>query len=113
MLSDRYTRIEEVTDAILNLENKMNLTTSQQIMVAKAIANLSALALSAKLLEDGCMTVVEKAMKRGNGAHRVLAATTVRNLTTCYRTRPKLLDHNIVNFIMSMSRDDVEEVVLL
>ena len=110
-VEDRYTRIEEVTDAILNLENKMNLNTSQQIVVAKAVTNLSALkGFQQKLLEDGCMTVVEKAIKRGEGPHRVLAATIVRNLTTCYRTRPKLLDHNIVNLLMSMSRDEVEEV---
>jgi hypothetical protein len=110
-VEDRYTRIEEVTDAILHLENKMSLSDGQQLMIIKGLTNLSALrTFQQKLLEDGCMSVVESAMRLGGEELRTYAATIVRNLTTCYRTRPKLLDHNIVSLLMSMSKDPVEVV---
>jgi hypothetical protein len=110
-VEDKYTRIEEVTDAVLHLENKMSLTPEQQIMIIKSVTNLSALkSFQQRLLEDGCMLVVDNAFKYGNAEHRTYAATVVRNLTTCYRTRPKLLDHSIVTLLMSMSRDEEEEV---
>lgn len=112
-VNDKYTRIEEVTDAMLQLVGK-KLTLAQESYVIKGLANLSALkSFQQRLLEDGCMTILDKALRQAPDADRILASTVVRNLTTCYRTRPKLLDHNIVAMLVSMSRDDLEEVKFL
>jgi len=112
-VTDKYTRIEEVTDAMLQLVGK-KLTLAQESYVIKGLANLSALkSFQQRLLEDGCMAILDKAMRQAPDADRILASTVVRNLTTCYRTRPKLLDHNIVAMLVSMSRDDLEEVKFL
>ena len=110
---DKYTRIEEVTDTMLQIVAK-KLTVQQESYVLKGLANLSALkSFQQRLLEDGCMAILDKAMKQAPGPDRIIAGTVVRNLTTCYRTRPKLLDHNIITMLVSMSRDELEEVKFL
>lgn len=40
----------------------------------------------------------------------MIATEIVRNLTTCSRTRPKLLDHNIISVLVNMSKDSMENV---
>jgi len=111
---DKYTRIEEVTDALLQLNNKTDLSDIHCSLILKGLTNLSALkSFQLRLLEDGCMKILEYTMKTGSGKgedDRILASTVLRNLTTCYRTRPKLLDHNIVSMLVSMSRDSSESV---
>eukprot|EP00606_Chrysophyceae_sp_TOSAG23-5_P000973 GSChrysophyteH2.ASY1.ANO1.502.1 assembled CDS len=113
-VSDKYTRIEEVTDGLLTLCTTKTMSPKLESYVIKGLANLSALkGFQQRLLEEGAMTILEKAMKQLPDSDRILAGTVVRNLTTCYRTRPKLLDHNIIAMLVNMSRDTLGEVKFL
>eukprot|EP00605_Chrysophyceae_sp_TOSAG23-4_P002041 GSChrysophyteH1.ASY1.ANO1.2260.1 assembled CDS len=112
-VDDKYTRVEEVMDGIIQLSAR-KLPVHLESYIIKGLCNLSALkGFQQRLLEDGCMEILERAMKTSPDADRVLASTVVRNLTTCYRTRPKLLDHNIISMLVNMSRDKLEEVKFL
>lgn len=114
VVKDKYPRIEEVTDTLLQLEGRESLDQTLQVYVAQCLCNMSALKSNQqRLLEDGCMPFLEKMLKDGTDELRVYASTVLRNLTTCYRTRPKLLDHNIVGLLVSMSRDPLDEVKFL
>jgi hypothetical protein len=109
-VSDKFTRIEDVTEALMFFVNVL-LTFSQEILILSTLCNLSALkGNQLRLVEDGCLRVVEKFYRSPHGNIRRMSCEILKNLTTDTRTRTKLLDLNIISLLMSMSRDPEEEI---
>jgi hypothetical protein len=93
---DKYNRIEDVTDSLMHI-NAYNLTNEQEILVASAMCNLSALKnFQLRLVEDGCIRFVEKCLKSQFNELRLLASKIVDNLATEGKTRIKLVDNGII-----------------
>lgn len=110
-VNDKYARIEEVTDALLNFFAMPSITEEDQIVILSAFCNLSALRNNQlRLVEDGILRVVEKAGKSASIPLRAIASKILRNLTSDSRTRGKLMDQYVLTTLMNMARDDVETV---
>ena len=112
-VSDKITRIEELNDVLLQLYSfpGSSMPNHQQLIILQILCNLSSLrGNQLKLVEDGCLRIVEKAIMSENEELRCISTDIVRNLTTDKRTRPKLLDHNIIGVLVNMSKDPVENV---
>lgn len=105
-----YPRLEEMTDALLHF-NSLNLNESQLMILMQTMCNLSATKNNQlRLIEDGCLVIVENSIKSSSPALRLLAADTVRNLTTDQRSKNKLVDHNVIATLVAMSKDEMELV---
>jgi len=67
---EKYSKIEEVNDAILHFA-AMPLHSVQEITLLSALCNLSALRSNQlRLIEDGCVKVIDKMLKSHNGTLR-------------------------------------------
>lgn len=111
-LPEKYNRVEDVTEALMHtVSGHVKLNEGQECLIVSAMVNLSALrGNQLKMVEDGCLRFVEKILKSTAGYLRVLAAEVIRNMTTDYRTRGKLVESNIIQTLLQMSRDEVEDV---
>jgi hypothetical protein len=109
-VTDKYARIEEVTDALLHFFS-MPISEEEQILILSAFCNLSSLRNNQlRLVEDGILRVVEKSAKSTSIPLRAIASKILRNLTSDARTRGKLMDQYVLTTLMNMARDDVETV---
>ena len=110
--SDKIPRIEELNDVLLQLYNLPDiLSEKQMLIVLQTLCNLSSMrGNQLKLVEDGCLKIVEKSVRSEKEELRCISTDIVRNLTTDKRTRPKLLDHNIISVLVNMSKDPVDSV---
>eukprot|EP01041_Mallomonas_annulata_P001580 gene1580-3053_t len=109
-VADKYTRMEEVTDTLIHF-TMLPLNDKEDIILVSAMCNLSALRNNQlRLVEDGCLRILEKTVKSPNTKLRILSSEVIRNLTTDVRTRGKLVDQNIVSVLLGMSKDELEPV---
>lgn len=107
---EKFSRLEEVMETLLLL-NAFPLTEEDDLLVISILCNLSALRNNQlRVLEDGCMTVVERIVKSPLSTHRQVAAEVLRNLCSDNRTRSKIVDMGIIAILLSMSRDPNEAV---
>lgn len=107
---EKFSRLEEVMETLMLL-NSFPLTEEDDLLVISILSNLSALRNNQlRVLEDGCMTVVERIVKSPLPSHRQVAAEVLRNLCSDNRTRNKIVDMGIIAILLSMSRDSNEAV---
>ena len=72
---DRYSKIEEINDAILLINALPSLTETQDELILSTLCNLSALrGNQLRLVEDGCIKIVERLMLSTNAKIRALAS---------------------------------------
>ena len=108
--SDKFHRIEDITESLLFFTN-FNLTLEQELIVVGALCNLSALRNNQlRLVEDGCLRIVEKHFKSPSKELRSRSCEVLKNLTVDYRTRLKLLEVNVMSLLLDMSNDPEEDI---
>lgn len=107
---DKYPRLEDVSEALMHF-NTLPLTPNQDIIILCTLCNLSALRNNQlRLVEDGCLRIVERAISSDIDLARKLGSDVIRNLTTCHKTRGKLLEQSIIKMLLLMAKDNMEEV---
>jgi len=63
-----------------------------------------------RLVEDGCLRIVEKHFKSPSKFLRKTACEVLKNLTVDHRTRLKLLELNIIALLLDISNDPEEDI---
>lgn len=112
-VSDKFFRIEELNESLFQFDETMLTEDKYKILLLSILCNLSALRSNqSKLVEDGCLRIVEWAWTSNNPEMRILGSDIIRNLTTEYRTRNKLVENNLVTMLHSMIIDPLEDVCL-
>lgn len=110
---DKYSRIEDIIETLMNFST-IFLSEEGEHLVISILCNLSALRNNQlKLVEDGCLKLVDRILKSKNPKLRILASEVIKNLSTDSRTRFKLVENNIIHTLLIMSKDDNLEVQLL
>lgn len=111
-VSEKYARIEDISEAIAHFNHpNVSLTLDQDELVLSILCNLSALRNNQlRLVEDGCLKLIEKAWRSSLPSLRKLACDNIRNLTTDQKTRSKLLEQDILSLLLSMARDGLEDI---
>ena len=112
---DKFARIEDVTEALMFFVNiNTGLTYEQEFLILTSFKNLAALRSNQlRLVEDGCLKVVDKFYQSHYPDLRQMACEILKNLTMDQRTRMKLLDLNILSILLQMFADREEEVRML
>jgi hypothetical protein len=104
-VNDKYSRIEDVTEAAIYFTN-MFLNEDQEILLLSIFCNLSSLRNNQlRLVEDGCLRIVEKYYKSKSNELRRKACEMLKNFTADYRSRAKLIEINIISIVVEMSKD--------
>ena len=106
----RYTRIDEVNDAIIHLAG-FSLTPFMEKMLVSCICNLTALKNNqARLVEEGCVRLLTRIQKNATLPIQRMCATAFCNLSSCSRSRGKMTDQRVVETLLKMidSNDDDE-----
>jgi uncharacterized membrane protein YgcG len=103
---DKYSRIEDVTEAAIFFTN-LFLNEEQEILLLAIFCNLSSLRNNQlRLVEDGCLRIVEKYYKSKSTELRRKACEMLKNFTADYRSRAKLIEINIISIVLEMSKDE-------
>ena len=109
-VADKYTKIEDINDAII-LMNTLPLTEELDELILSALCNLSSLrGNQLRLVEDGCIKIIERLITSSNPNIRALASEVTCNLTSDPRSRSKILENNMLKILMNMSKDNSEFV---
>lgn len=113
-IPDKFARIEDVTEALLYFSSHNTLTLPQEILLLSALCNLSSLRNNQlRLVEDGCLKIVERYYKSKHDLLRRMSSEMLRNFTADSRSRSKLLDIDVISVIVNMSKDDLDEIRVL
>jgi hypothetical protein len=109
-VADKYTRIEEVTDLLLQLSPFLaNIT--HEISFLTILLNLSSLRNNQlRLVEDGCLRVVERVLKSPVLKLRSIAANIFGNFTTDSRSKNKLIEGNAIQTMLDIMQDEDEGI---
>lgn len=109
-IPDKFARVEDITEAIMYYVG-YNLSLEQDELIMCTITNLSSLRNNQlRIVEDGCLKFVDRFIKSTNAKLRLMASQVIRNLSTDYRTRGKLIENNIISTLITMSKDLDESV---
>ena len=109
-VTERYNRIEDITEALL-LFHTMKTSNDSEAYVLAAINNLSGIRSNQfRLVEDGALKIISRTIDSKDDRLRTLAAECIRNLSTCNRTRQKLIDNGYIDVLLQMSRDKIPSV---
>lgn len=109
-VQEKYGRIEEVTDLLLQLTPYL-VTDSHEISFLTILLNLSSLRNNQlRLVEDGCLKIVERELKSTILQLRSIAANIFGNLTTDSRSKNKLIEGNAIQTMLDMMRDEDEGI---
>ena len=109
-VQEKYGRIEEVTDLLLQLTPYL-VTDSHEISFLTILLNLSSLRNNQlRLVEDGCLKIVERELKSPILQLRSIAANIFGNLTTDSRSKNKLIEGNAIQTMLDMMRDEDEGI---
>jgi len=110
---DKYSRIEDIIETLMHFSSTF-LSEEGEHLVISILCNLSALRNNQlKLVEDGCLKLVDRILKSKNPKLRILASEVIKNLSTDSRTRYKLVENNIIHTLLIMSKDENLQVQLL
>jgi hypothetical protein len=113
-IPDKFARIEDVTEALLYFVSHHTLTYEQEVLLLSALCNLSALKNNQlRLVEDGCLHLVEKYYRSPYALLRSMASEMLKNFTAEARSRAKLLEIDIITVIINMSKDEIEAIRIL
>lgn len=109
-IKEKFHRVEDITEQLISF-NSFQLNAQEEALLLHTFVNLSALrGNQLRLVEDGCMRVVEKFLKSPVDTLRLSSCEILKNLTTDLRTRNKLLELNIIALLLEMLKDSVIEV---
>lgn len=109
-VAEKYARIEEVTDLLLQLSPHLA-RISHEVAFLNILLNLSSLRNNQlRLVEDGCLKIVEKELRSTNLELRSIAANIFANFTTDNRTKSKVIEGNAIQTILDMMRDENEGI---
>ena len=107
---EKYARIEEVTDLLLQLSPFLS-SVNHEISFLTILLNLSSLRNNQlRLVEDGCLRVVERVLKSPILELRSIAANIFGNFTTDSRSKNKLIEGNAIQTMLDMMRDEDEGI---
>jgi hypothetical protein len=110
-VSDRYNRIEDVSESLFYFFNQSSLNLEQELLMLQGFCNLSALRGNQfRLVEEGALKIVEKFYKSKNHDMRCMAVELLKNFTTDAKSRLKLLEIDIISIVLEMSHDPDEEI---
>jgi hypothetical protein len=110
-VSDRYNRIEDVSESLFYFFNQTSLRLEQELLMLQGFCNLSSLRGNQfRLVEEGALKIVEKFYKSKNHDMRCMAVELLKNFTTDSRSRLKLLEIDIISIVLEMSHDPDEEI---
>lgn len=114
-VKEKYARIEDITEALIYFtSNSLSLNYEQELLLLSAFRNLASLKNNQlRLVEDGCLKIVEKFYQSEYGKFRRIATDILKNLTTDSKTRLKLLEQNILPILLQMYHDPDEEIRML
>ena len=102
---DKYSRIEDLTEAAIYFTN-LFLNEEQEVLLLSIFCNLSSLRNNQlRLVEDGCLRIVEKYYRSKSNELRRKACEMLKNFTADYRSRAKLIEINIISIVVEMSKD--------
>ena len=107
---EKYPRIEEVTDLLLQLSPYI-VNIDHEVSFLSILLNLSLMRNNQlRLVEDGCLRVVEKILKSPILKLRSIAANIFGNFTTDSRSKNKLIEGNAIQTMLDMMRDEDEGI---
>lgn len=110
-ITEKVNRIEELSDSLVQLYNHLHFNLEHEILLASALANLTAIrGNQLRLVEDGSYKIIEKLLKSNDVRLRIIASEALKNLTTEYRTRGKLIENNVIGTLLIISTDPEELV---
>lgn len=110
-VTDKFVRIEELNEVLFYFNDAAILNDSQKLLLLSVLCNLSAVRNNQlRLVEDGCLRIVDWAWSSTNPQMRIRGSEIIRNLTTEYRSRGKLVENNLINILLAMANDILEEV---
>jgi hypothetical protein len=110
---EKYPRIEEVTDLLLQVSPYLT-NISHEISFLTILLNLSSLRNNQlRLVEDGCLRVVERVLKSPVLELRIIAANIFGNFTTDSRSKNKLIEGNAIQTMLHMMRDESEGIRII
>lgn len=109
-VTEKYPRIEEVTDLLLQISPFLT-TINHEVSFLAILLNLSSLRNNQlRLVEDGCLRVVERVLKSPILQLRSIAANIFGNFTTDSRSKNKLIEGNAIQTMLDMMRDEDEGI---
>jgi hypothetical protein len=108
---EKFQRIEELNEVLFYFNDTAVLNDNQRLLLLSALCNLSAIRNNQlRLVEDGCLRIVEWAWSSVNPNMRIRGSEIIRNLTTEYRARGKMVENNLITMLLAMANDELEEV---
>jgi len=101
-VDERYSRIDEVNDAVLHLST-FSMNVRMEKMLVSCICNLTALKNNqARLVEEGVVRLLTRISRLAPLATQRLCATSFCNLSSCSRSRGKMTDQRVVPTLLDM-----------
>ena len=109
-VDERYSRIDEVNDAVLHLSG-FSMNGRMETMLVSCICNLTALKNNqARLVEEGCVRLLARICKLAPLHTQRLCAHAFCNLASCSRSRGKMTDQRVVPTLLELVQTNDEEV---
>lgn len=109
---EKYNKMEDVSDAVLHAAPLVTNVT-QEALILRALCNFSALKhYQSRLIDDGCLRVVESYYSHSKAEIRALCASILFNLSCDSRTRPKMADIALAPVLNQLGKDAADEVKL-
>lgn len=109
---EKYNKMEDVSDAVLHAAPLVT-GASQETLVLKALCNFAALKhYQSRLIDDGCLRVVESYYSHPSAEIRGLCAQMLFNLSCDPRTRPKMADISLAPVLNQLGQDAAGDVKL-
>jgi hypothetical protein len=101
-VDERFSRIDEVNDAVLHLST-FSMNARMEKMLVSCICNLTALKNNqARLVEEGVVRLLTRISRLAPLSTQRLCATSFCNLSSCSRSRGKMTDQRVVPTLLEM-----------
>ena len=101
-VQDRFTRIEEMTEVLMRLQNSLH-NHAQEHMYLTVLCNLSAIrGNQLRMVEDGVQRVVDRVRKSHNLELRTIGANIFGNFCTDSRAKAKMVENHAIPTMINM-----------
>ena len=109
-VQDRFTRIEELTEVLMRLQNSLH-NHAQEHMYLTVLCNLSAIrGNQLRMVEDGVQRVVDRVRKSHNLELRTIGANIFGNFCTDSRAKAKMVENHAIPTMINMLQDASEPI---
>mmetsp|Transcript_35139 Transcript_35139/g.77450 ORF Transcript_35139/g.77450 Transcript_35139/m.77450 type:complete len:379 (+) Transcript_35139:197-1333(+) len=114
-VSDKFARIEDVTEALMFFATShVPLTYEMELLLLTAFRNLAALRNNQlRLVEDGCLKIVDRFYQSKHSRFRKISCEILKSLTMDWKTHSKLMEQNILSILLNMYHDRDEDIRML